>query len=58
MDVPASHEPAPEQLNLLTDTLGELLQAGDILDVEDLREATETLLPALYEVLRALGYGG
>ena len=45
-----------ETLDLLTDALGDLLLEEEV-DAEDLRAAGETLLPALYEGLRAAGYG-
>jgi CheY-like chemotaxis protein len=47
----------PRALDVLTDALGELI-LEDELDDEDLREAAETLLPTLFDALRAAGYGG
>ena len=55
-------EPAPvdpsgfRSLDILTDGLGELLLVEEPLD-QELRDATRTLLPMLYDALRVAGYG-
>jgi len=54
----AAHVLPCTALDLLTDALGGLVLEDGELAVEDLREAAETLLPALYDALREAGFGG
>jgi len=57
MPSPRTPVSTDSRLDRLTGRLGDLVIQADRLDDRNLRKATDTLLPALYDALREAGYG-